>query len=55
MFAACYAGDGVAYENEDGPEEAGDECEGATEGLDGEGGGIGVWDVVGAASMIKGD
>lgn len=53
MLAARYARDGVNDKAEEGPEEAGDFREGATQGLDGEAGGVGIWDVVGATERIR--
>lgn len=46
VFAPGDTCDGVDDEGEEDPEETGDHGEGAAEGLHGEAGGVGVWDVV---------
>ena len=53
VLAPRDAGDGVGDEDEERPREARDAREGAAERLNGEPGGVGVWDVVCAAHVVK--
>lgn len=46
VFAACNACYGIYNESEENPEKARDDGEWASEGLDRQAGGIGIWDIV---------
>jgi hypothetical protein len=48
VFAACNACYGIYDESQENPEEARDDSEWASESLDRQAGGIGIWDIVAA-------